>query len=308
MIIARMKHVLTAQQFDPDLIKDLCQRADEFEKLLNKKDYQKLRKFEGRLMFSMFFEPSTRTRMSFSAAAQHLGLEVVSTENAREFSSAAKGESLEDTIKNLCQYHGDLIVMRHFENEAASRAAKVSTVPIINAGDGGGQHPTQALLDLYTIQKELGHLDNLTVAIGTDLMHSRTARSLSYMLASYPGNHLIFVSPKELKIGDDIKDYLKSHGTTYEETDQLEEALRKADVIYWNRIQKERFTGKVPPQAFTITTKHLKLIKPRALIMNPLPRIDEIAVEVDDDPRAIYFRQAGNGMLIRMALIDWILS
>jgi aspartate carbamoyltransferase catalytic subunit len=305
-----LRHVINAQQFNVKLIQDLFTRADELQKLTNsKRSFHRLGNIlSDRMMFLLFFEPSTRTRISFSAAGQHLGMKLVTAENARESSSSVKGESLEDAIRVLCQYKPDIIVLRHYEVDSAKRASKVSDVPIINAGDGHGQHPTQALLDLYTIQRENGRLNNLTVVLGTDLKHSRSVRSLSYLLAKYPNNHLIFVSPKELRIGQDIKTYLKKHDTSYEETDNIEKALTKADVVYWNRIQKERFTSDIPPQTFIIGEEQLKMLKPKASLLNPLPRIDEITKAVDVDPRAAYFRQAGNGMFVRMALIEWVLD
>ena len=177
--------------------------------------------------------------MSFAAAGQHLGMSVVTTENAKEFSSAAKGETLEDTIRVLCEYKPDIIVIRHYETDAARHAAAVSTVPIINAGDGLGQHPTQALLDLYTILVEKGRTKDLNVVIGGDLAHGRTARSLTYLLTKFPSNHITFVSPEELKVGQDIKDYLKSKGTDFSESTDLV-PLKDADVVYWTRVQKRK--------------------------------------------------------------------
>jgi len=307
MIVA-MKHVLEAQQFDRDLIEQLCNRASELEKLLDSKSHDHIELFKGRMMFTIFYEPSTRTRISFNAAAQHLGMQVVSTENAREFSSAAKGETLEDTIQTLCQYRPDVIVLRHFETGAAAKAASVSTVPILNAGDGTGQHPTQALLDLYTIKKELGRLDDLVVVIGGDLAHGRTARSLAYLLAKFKNNYIVFLAPSGLEIGADIKDHLSEHGVKFRETTDVDSALKEADVVYWTRVQKERFDSSMLINTFIIDKKEISLMKKSAILMHPLPRVDEIATEVDQDPRAAYFRQAGNGMFIRMALIEWVLG
>ncbi len=305
-----MKHILRAQQFDPKFIKLLFDRAESLQELADdQRRHQKLGSLlSGRMMFLMFFEPSTRTRISFSAAGQHLGMQVVTAENARESSSSTKGESLEDTIRVLCEYQPDVIVLRHFEVDAAVRASKVSSVPIINAGDGHGQHPSQALLDLYTIHREMGRTTKLNIALGTDLLHSRTVRSLSYLLGKFEGNHLIFVSPAELRIAPDIKAYLKRRNISFEETENINSALKKADVVYWNRIQKERFTGNFPPQTFVIGSDQLKILKPKAALLNPLPRIDEISEAVDQDSRAAYFRQVGNGMFLRMALIEWVLG
>lgn len=306
-----MRHVLEAQQFTPELLKTIFERAAEFEALVKNKraNHKEMSDMlSGRILFNVFYEPSTRTRMSFGAAARHLGMGVVTTENAKDFSSAAKGETLEDTIRVLCEYYPDIIVLRHHDTDAAKRAAAVSTVPIINAGDGMGQHPTQALLDLYTIYKELQRMAGLTVVMGGDLLHGRTVRSLSYLLAKFDGNRIIFVSPKSLRIGHDIKEYLKKHSVTYEETEDLHAALKQADVIYWTRIQKERFDSSGLGGTFTIGPQELKLMKPDSILMHPLPRVGEIEESVDKDPRAAYFRQAGNGMFVRMALMEWVLE
>ncbi len=304
------RHVLASQQFDPKLIQRLFVRAEELQRTLDDpRKHQKLGSLlAGRLMFTIFYEPSTRTRISFAAAGQHLGMQVIATENAREFSSAAKGETIEDTIRVLCQYRPDVIVLRHHETGAAERAAKVSTVPILNAGDGTGQHPTQALLDLYTIQREAGRLDNLKVVIGGDLAHGRTARSLVYLLAKFPSNEIIFTSPESLKMNRDIIRYLKRRGMSYSETADYQTSLKDADVVYWTRIQKERFEGAGTIEPFVIGAREMKLMKKDAVLLHPLPRVDEITSEVDSDPRAAYFRQAGNGMFIRMALIEWTLG
>lgn len=310
-IIIFMRHVLEAQQFTPELLKTIFARAAEFEALVkNKKaNHKELSSIlNGRLLFNVFYEPSTRTRMSFGAAARHLGMEVVTTENAKDFSSATKGETLEDTIRVLCEYYPDIIVLRHHDTDAAKHAAAVSTVPIINAGDGMGQHPTQALLDLYTIYKELQRMAGLTVVMGGDLLHGRTVRSLSYLLAKFEGNRLIFVSPKSLRIGKDIKDYLKKHEVVYRETEDLQASIKEADVVYWTRIQKERFDSANLETTFTLGPNELKLMKPDAILMHPLPRVGEIEQSVDKDPRAAYFRQAGNGMFVRMALMEWVLE
>lgn len=305
-----MRHVLKAQQFTPELMRVLFKRANELQMIVDdSRKHQKLGNLlAGGMLFNIFYEPSTRTRMSFAAAAQHLGMEVVNTENAREFSSAIKGETLEDSVRVLCEYRPGVIVIRHHENDAAQRAAAVSTVPIINAGDGAGQHPTQALLDMYTIEKELGRCDNLKVVIGGDLKHGRTARSLSYLLAKFPSNSISFVSPKELAIGADIKTYLRQRKVSFVETADLESALPDADVVYWTRTQKERFDSSSVSKKFILGKAELKLMKKNSIILHPLPRVDEISTEVDSDPRAAYFRQAGNGMFIRMALIEWCLE
>lgn len=305
-----IRHVIKAQQFTPQLMQVLFKRASELQMIVDdSRKHQKLGNLlSGGMMFTIFYEPSTRTRISFAAAAQHLGMQVVSTENAREFSSAIKGETLEDTIRVLCEYRPNIIVIRHHETNAAQRASKVSSVPIINAGDGAGQHPTQALLDMYTINKELGRTNDLDIVIGGDLKHGRTARSLSYLLAKFPNNRITYVSPKELRIGNDIKTYLKKHNVKISETEDLDSVLTNADVVYWTRVQKERFDSSKLQFSFKLTPEHLGLMKKQSVLLHPLPRVDEIAAAVDGDPRAAYFRQAGNGMFIRMALIEWSMN
>ena len=307
-----MRHVLYSQQFDRSILDALFRRADEFRRRMGipseKAALTQLHR--GKTLFSVFYEPSTRTRMSFGAAAQHLGMSVVATENAREFSSAIKGESLEDTIRVLCEYYPDVIALRHYEVGAAERAARYSTVPIINAGDGAGQHPTQALLDLYTIHQALGTIDGLTVTIGGDLANGRTARSLAYLLAKFDGNRILFIAPERLRMGSDIKDHLHEKGVAFTEESRLEDALSESDVVYWTRVQKERLSP-VPVHEelhaqFVIGPAQVDLMKPQAVLMHPLPRLEEIPPEIDPDPRAWYFRQAGNGMFIRMSLLEWI--
>jgi aspartate carbamoyltransferase catalytic subunit len=262
-------------------------------------------------MATIFYEPSTRTRLSFEAAIAKLGGDIISTENAKEFSSAAKGESLEDTIRIVSGY-ADVIVLRHYESGAADRAAKVSPVPIINAGDGPGQHPTQALLDIYTINKEIGKLDGISIAMVGDLSYSRTVRSLAYLLAKYKNIKIYFVAPEVVRMREDIKEYLDEHAVSFSEETDLVKVSSKVDVIYQTRIQKERFGEKLDDyekakDKYIIDKEILKYMKKRAIIMHPLPRVNEIKIEVDKDPRAAYFRQAQNGLYIRMALLKMIL-
>jgi aspartate carbamoyltransferase catalytic subunit len=305
-----MRHVLEAQEFSPELLNQIFDRTTEFKRAIEDGSFNE--KFgnllKDKMMFTIFYEPSTRTRISFTAAGQHLGMATIGTENAKEFSSAAKGETLEDTVRTLCEYNPDVIVRRHPDTDAAKTASKVSTVPIINAGDGMGQHPTQALLDLYTIYEEIGRMDNLKVVAGGDLAHGRTVRSLTYLLSKFPSNKLTFVSPKGLEMGDDIKEYLKTKGVEFSETEDIKSALSDADVVYWTRTQKERFDSSKVTNSFIIGPEEMKLMKRDAVLLHPLPRVDEISVEVDSDPRAAYFRQAGNGMYTRMALIEWVLN
>ena len=305
-------HVISIDQFSQAQLKQIFDQADEFQKQLANKDSRlKLsQKHAGKQVCTLFYEPSTRTRLSFEAAAQNLGMGVVSTESAGQFSSAAKGETIEDTMNVLNQYGFDAIIIRHSETGAVKKAANVSKTPVVNAGDGKGEHPTQALLDAFTIRKEFERLDNLKVVIGGDLANGRTAKSLAKLLSLYPNNHLVFVSIAELRITQDIKDLLKRSGTSYEETSDLDKALTNADVVYWTRLQKERLANPedFDSAGFNLTKKSIQSLPKTAIIMHPLPRVDEIAVEIDDDPRAKYFQQAGNGLYIRMALLDKIAS
>lgn len=305
-------HVLTVQQFHPEQLDNMFERADELRIQANDNETRRTlaQRYIGRQMCSLFYEPSTRTRLSFEQAGAKMGMGVVSTENAREFSSAAKGETIEDTIQVLNEYDFDVIVLRHNETGSAARAAAVSDVPVINAGDGKGEHPTQALLDTYTIKQNHGRLDNLRIVMGGDLKHGRTVRSLAQLLSKYDGNHISFVSIPELQIGDDIKDILGLNGTTYDETTDMNAAFSQADVVYWTRLQKERLENHdaIPEGGFTIDEASLSVMPEGATIMHPLPRVGEIDEKVDQDKRAVYFRQAGNGLYVRMALLDSILS
>jgi aspartate carbamoyltransferase catalytic subunit len=305
-------HVLNAGQFTPEIIKEIFELADKFKNDLTNEAARKelAQKHLDKQVCSLFYEPSTRTRSSFEAAALKLGMGVVSTENAAEFSSAAKGETIEDTTRVLNQYDFSAIIIRHPETGAVARAAAVSKVPILNAGDGKGEHPTQSLLDLYTIYRQFKRLDNLKIVMGGDLRNGRTVRSLAKIIAKYPNNKLTFVSLPELQMAGDIKKVLDDSNTLYSETQILAEAFKDADVVYWTRLQKERMetTESLSNGGFTINKDSIKNLPDTAIIMHPLPRVDEIAVEVDSDPRAKYFEQAGNGLYIRMALLDRAVS
>jgi aspartate carbamoyltransferase catalytic subunit len=262
-------------------------------------------------MAALFYEPSTRTRLSFESAMLRLGGRTIGTDNAREFSSASKGETLEDTIRIVAGY-ADVIVLRHPEDGAARRAAAVSDVPVINGGDGKGQHPTQSLLDLYTIRDELGRLDGVKVAMVGDLANGRTVRSLAHLLSRYRDVEVWFVAPSEVAMRDDVKAHLDRCGVPWHETQDLEEVLPEVDVVYQTRIQKERFTDEEAYRrvrgVYVIRPETMRRLRPDAIVMHPLPRLDEIDPAVDGDPRAAYFRQARNGVQVRMALLDMVLS
>ena len=304
---ARLRHVVESQQFSRGLLEELFDRAD----TIRQDPHRASGRLTGRLLAALFYEPSTRTRLSFEAAILRLGGRTMGTDNAREFSSAAKGETLEDTIRIVSGY-ADVIVLRHYEEGAAKRAAAVSDVPIINAGDGPGQHPTQALLDLYTLRDELGRVDGLRVALVGDLANGRTVRSLTYLLSKFRDVELYFIAPPQVAMREDIKEHLDEHGVRWQETQDLERVLPRVDVVYMTRIQKERFPD---PEAYLevkgvyrLDAEAMRQLPEKAIVMHPLPRVDEIAPEVDADRRAAYFRQARNGLQIRMALLDMVLS
>ncbi len=298
-----MRHLIETQQFDRDDLQKLFDLASSLEGIRENS-------LHGKILASLFFEPSTRTRLSFESAMMRLGGNVLSMENASESSSSTKGETIEDTIRIVDNY-ADIIVLRHPEAGAAERAAKVSEVPVVNAGDGTGQHPTQAFLDLYTIQREIGRTDDFHIAFVGNLKYYRSARSLSYLLSKYSGVHMTFVSSPELRMKDDIKEHLNEHSVKFDETEDLASAMKTCDVVYQTRMQKEwmsddefkRLSGK-----YTITRAMTDRMKKGAILIHPLPRAGEIEPEVDDSPHAVYFKQAGYGVLVRMALLRTLLE
>jgi aspartate carbamoyltransferase catalytic subunit len=307
--MTRLHHVLEAQQFERSTLADLFELSQRMEEVVASGG---VADYHNRIMAALFYEPSTRTRFSFEAAMHRLGGRVVTTENAAEFSSVSKGETLEDTIRILNGY-ADVIVIRHFEVGSAGRAAAVSRVPVINAGDGTGQHPTQALLDLYTIQKEIGMIDGLQIAMVGDLAQGRTVRSLAYLLGKFRGVKIFFVAPPLLKMKEDILAYLREHGIEYEEDSNLSRVLSQVRVVYQTRVQKERFGTRIADYEkcrglYVIDEPNLSLMRRDAILMHPLPRVGEITMEVDKDPRAAYFRQAQNGLYVRMALLKMVLG
>lgn len=299
-----MKHIIESQQFDKDTINLIFQTAEK----LSKTKYSPLK---GKIMASLFYEPSTRTRFSFESAMLRLGGNIITTENAKEFSSAAKGETLEDTIR-VINHYADIIILRHPEEGASKRAALVSNIPIVNAGDGAGQHPTQALIDLYTIQKELGKIDGIVIAFVGDLKNGRTVRSLAYLLGKYKKVKMYFISPKQLAIKDDIKKYLQRHQVSFREQERWDNLFGRIDILYQTRIQKERFRTDKEYNNFKgkyiLTPKEVRQMKPQSIIMHPLPRVDEITPEVDGMLNAKYFKQAKHGVIIRMALLLLLLK
>ncbi|MCE9548935.1 aspartate carbamoyltransferase [Candidatus Nomurabacteria bacterium] len=304
-----MKNILSANQFNKEEIEKILASASKMEDAVNRGVINEVLK--NKIIACIFFEPSTRTRLSFETAALKLGAKVISAENAMENTSTYKGETIEDTTKVLCSY-ADVLVIRHPEAGILDKAAKVSTKPLINAGDGANQHPSQGFLDLYTIKKEHNRLNNLNIGFGGDLLNSRTLRSLLPLIRAYEGNKFYFISPKELELPRDFIEELKRSGVIFEELRSLEEALPKLDVLYMTRVQKERFLDvssyEKVKDLFILKKDHLKAMKLDAIIMHPLPKINEIEKEVDDDPRAAYFRQAQNGLYVRMALLLHVLG
>jgi aspartate carbamoyltransferase catalytic subunit len=301
-----MRHIIEGEQFERPWVEALFSRADAMRSVTARDG-----RLVGKILATLFYEPSTRTRLSFESAMLRLGGDVISTENAREFSSALKGETVEDTVRIVGGY-ADGIVIRHYEQGAAARAASVSPVPIINGGDGPGEHPTQALLDLYTIHHELGTFDGLTVALVGDLRYGRAVRSLALLLGMAKGTRLIFVSPPAVPMGDDVKRYLDEHGIDWHDEGDMRAAVAESDVVYQTRIQRERFATPEEARAaeghYIITPETLKHMRRDAILLHPLPRVAEISPEVDADPRAAYFRQARNGVFVRMALLDELLG
>ena len=304
---SRLKHVIESQQFSRSMLDELFALTEE----IKSEPHRFSGRLNGSVMAALFYEPSTRTRLSFEAAMLRLGGSTMGTDNAREFSSTAKGETLEDTIRIVSGY-ADVIVLRHNEEGAAKRAAGVSSVPIINAGDGPGQHPTQALLDLYTIRQELSHVDGIRIAMVGDLANGRTVRSLTYLLSKFKDIKIWFVAPPQVAMREDLKEHLTEHNIPWVETEDLDAVLPEVDVVYQTRIQKERFADPAAYLAlkgiYRIDNRSLGLMRKYSIVMHPLPRVDEIAPEVDSDPRAAYFRQAHNGLHIRMALLNILLS
>lgn len=298
------KHLTSAHQItkaDADL---LLKTAMEMEEVV-KSGYSEKQK--GKILAALFYEPSTRTRLSFEAAMLRLGGGVITAEGI-QFSSLYKGESIQDTVM-MAQQYADIIAMRHPEAGSADKAASVLSIPFINAGDGPAQHPTQALLDLLTIQKELGRFDGITVAFATDPLHSRTIKSLAQILSMYNPKEYIFISPESLQPTKEFLADLEAKGVTCRVTTDFN-ALRDADVLYMNRLQQERFED---PKEFERLRKEYILTAnmlkgSSTLIMDPLPRVDEIDVSVDALPTAAYFRQTKNGLYMRMALLDLLLE
>ncbi len=301
----KIRHVVEAQQFTVPMLMELFDRTRAMERVVARGgtlDYQ------NRIMALLFYQPSTRTRCSFEAAMYRLGGKVVSTEHARIFSSEVQGEQLEDTIRIISGY-SDVIVLRHSEVGGAARAAAVSEVPVINAGDGnGGQHPTQALLDLYTIFRERRSLDGLTIAMIGELDIGRTARSLTQLLSKFDRVKVHFVSPPELQMKEDILKELEERDVWYSVESDVEGVIGTVDVVYLTQIRPGRMADQKGQSKFAIDHAALQKMKPNAMILHPLPRTIELDKAVDADPRAFYFQQTRNGLFVRMALLTMLLD
>ena len=301
-----MKHVLSVKQFaDKTLLASLFEKAAKFQDMPPDKYPAGLK---HHTIATIFYEPSTRTRLSFETAIQNLGGNLITTENAGEFSSAMKGESLEDTIKVINMF-ADGIILRHPEVGSAARAAAVSKAPIINAGDGVGEHPTQALLDVYSVYRAKPKMEGLKIGLVGDLLNGRTVHSTIPLLSLY-GVELFLIAPPNLRLPQEYKDQITEHGSKFTELESWDEIIDQVDVLYMTRIQKERFKSAADydkyKNSFILTAKDVRKMKSDAIVLHPLPRVNEIDPEVDADPRAQYFEQVRNGLFLRMALLDSI--
>lgn len=302
-----MRHLIGIEDLTNEEIDSLIATAEDI--IANPDKYAEVCK--RKKLATLFYEPSTRTRLSFEAAMMELGGNVLGFSEAQS-SSAAKGESVADTAKVISCF-ADIMVMRHFKEGAPMVASMNSTIPVINAGDGGHNHPTQTLTDLLTIKREKGRLDNLTIGLCGDLKFGRTVHSLISAMARYKNIKFVLISPDELKIPDYIKhDVLERNGIDYEETASLEYAMPNIDILYMTRVQRERFFNEQDyirlKDSYILTPEKLDTAKKDLAILHPLPRVNEISVAIDKDPRACYFRQVLNGKYIRMALIKFLLE
>lgn len=302
-----MKHLMDINDLTTSQIDDLINTANDI--IVNPEKYQDICK--RKKLATLFFEPSTRTRLSFEAAMLELGGSVIGFSTS-DSSSSSKGESVTDTVQTV-SFYADIIAMRHPKEGAPLAASRRTTVPIINAGDGGHSHPTQTLADLLTIHREKGRLSNMTVGFCGDLKFGRTVHSLINALSRYDGIEYVFISPKELVIPDYVKaNILDKNNIKYIETNKMDEYMPSLDILYMTRVQRERFFNEADyirlKDSYILTIDKLAKAKKDLSIMHPLPRVNEISVKVDDDPRACYFKQVQNGKYIRMALILMLLD
>ena len=297
-----MRHLIDPLDFTLDEVNELLDLAGRM--IENPVAYQDVCRHKK--LATLFYEPSTRTRLSFEAAMLNLGGSILGFSSA-DSSSAAKGESIADTIR-VISYYADIVAMRHPKEGAPMRAAQYSSIPVINAGDGGHQHPTQTLTDLLTIQRRKGRLTDLTIGLCGDLKFGRTVHSLIKSLSRYAGIRFVLISPEELRVPDYvISEAITPQNVPYREVRTLEEVMPELDILYMTRVQRERFFNEEDyirlKDTYVLTADKMELAKPDMAVLHPLPRVNEIALSVDDDPRAAYFEQAGNGVYVRMALI-----
>ena len=293
-----LRHVLSAGQYTRESLEELFDLASKIKQ--NPEKYSKA--IEGKIVATMFYEPSTRTRLSFETAVLRLGGQVISTENASANSSVKKGETLKDTVRVL-QNYADAIVIRHSDVNSAIDAASVASVPILNAGSGKGEHPTQALLDMYTIREKRGKIDGVKVAILGDLVYGRTIHSLIRLLALYNDVEIYGLSKKDFMLPQEYIDFLKEKNINYTICNSFDDIPKDIDVMYHTRIQQERFEGDFGKEEYIINKEVLSNFSENTIVLHPLPRTGEISEDIDDDPRALYFEQAGNGLYIRMGLL-----
>ena len=301
-----MRHLISPLDFSVEELDDLLDLASDIEK--NPDKYKEACK--GKKIATLFYEPSTRTRLSFEAAMINLGGSVLGFSSA-DSSSASKGESVSDTIRIISCY-ADICAMRHPKEGAPLVAASKSSIPVINAGDGGHQHPTQTLTDLMTIRSLKGRLNNLTIGLCGDLKFGRTVHSLINALLRYENISFVLISPPELRVPDYIRENLTKAGAPFKEVTKLEDVMSDLDILYMTRVQKERFFNEEDyirmKDSYILDKRKMELAKDDMLVLHPLPRVNEISVEVDDDPRAVYFKQVQYGVYVRMALILTLLE
>ncbi|MCI8578487.1 MAG: aspartate carbamoyltransferase [Lachnospiraceae bacterium] len=302
-----MRHLLNPLDFSVEETERLLELATDIEQNLPKYSHV----CDGKKLATLFYEPSTRTRLSFESAMLSLGGSVLGFSSANS-SSATKGESVSDTIRMISCY-ADITAMRHPKEGAALVASNAAKIPVINAGDGGHQHPTQTLTDLMTIRSLTGRLDNMTIGLCGDLKFGRTVHSLIEAMVRYPGIRFYLISPDELRIPGYIRqDVLEANNIEYKEVNNLDDAMPQLDILYMTRVQKERFFNEEDyirlKDCYILDKKKMKLAKEDMFVLHPLPRVNEISTEVDDDPRAAYFRQAQYGVYVRMALIMTLLE
>ena len=301
-----MRHLMSPLDFSKEELEKLFDLAQDIEHSPAKYAHA----CDGRILATCFYEPSTRTRLSFESAMTRLGGRVIGFSDAAS-SSASKGESVSDTIRVISCY-ADICAMRHPKEGAPMVASEKSGIPVINAGDGGHQHPTQTLTDLMTIRSLKGRLDNFTIGLCGDLKFGRTVHSLIRALVRYDNVRFLFISPEELRVPDYITEMLREKNIPYEEVIRLEDVMPQLDLLYMTRVQKERFFNEEDyirlKDFYVLTPEKMTLAKEDMLVLHPLPRVNEISVEVDDDPRAAYFKQVQYGVYVRMALILTLLS